>query len=72
MLMKTKGFSQAICQIGDLLDSNVETLYKDLSLYLSAGKSEHIPTNKSGDDEKLDREKVIEFLRDCSREGITR
>lgn len=72
LLMKTKGFSQEICKICDLLDSNVETLYKDLSLYLSAGKSEQIQTNKSNDDEKMDREKVIEFLRDCSQDGITR
>lgn len=68
--MKTKGFSKEICQICNLLDTNVETLYKDLSLYLSAGASDQI-SNPNNDDEKRDREKVIEFLRDCSQEGLT-
>lgn len=68
--MKTKGFSKEICQICNLLDSNVEILYKDLSLYLSAGASDQI-TNSNNDDEKKDRGQVIEFLRDCSQDGIT-
>lgn len=69
--MKTKGFSEEICKICNLLDTNVETLYKDLSLYLSAGISEQI-SKKNCDDEKKDREHVIEFLRDCSQDGISR
>lgn len=69
--MKTKGFSPEICQICNVLDTNIETLYKELNLYLSAGIGDQM-SNKSDDDEKKDHEKVIEFLRDCSRDGVSR
>lgn len=68
--MKVKGFSEEICSVCELFDSSIGVLYKDLSLYLSSGVTEP-KSNQIDDDESKDREKAIQFLRDCSHEHVT-
>ena len=66
LLMKTKGFSTDICNVCNVFDQNLEALFKDLQLYLTTTGGEFAEIKNKGD-----QEKVIEFLRECTKDGLT-
>lgn len=70
LLMKTKGYSIDLCRICNELDKSVESIYNDLSLYVSSSSNESIDMR---DDSYVRKEQthLVEFLRDCSQNGVS-
>lgn len=71
LLMKTKGFTSDICGVCSNLDKSVELIYNDLDLYINGMTTETV--HKRDNDlnaMKLEQEKIVEFLRICSQDGV--
>lgn len=69
LLMKTKGYTNDICQICDKLDKNIESIYNDLSLYVNSTNVETIQLHDDPNVRKMNAS-LVEFLRNCSQNGI--
>lgn len=69
LLMKAKGYTNDICQICNKLDKNIESIYNDLSLYVSSTTVESIQLHDDPNTRKLN-ENLVEFLRNCGQSGI--
>lgn len=70
LLMKTKGYSIELCNICDDLDKSVESIYNDLSLYVSSSATEGIEL-KEDPSVRKEQTHLVEFLRNCSQNGIS-
>lgn len=68
--MKTKGYSIEICNICNELDKSVESIYKDLSLYVSSAATESIELKEDPNIRKQ-QTGLVEFLRNCSQNGVS-
>lgn len=69
LLMKAKGYTNDICQICDKLDTSIELIYNDLSAYVNAANVENIQLHDDPNVRKLNAS-LVEFLRNCSHNGI--
>lgn len=70
LLMKTKGYTVELCKICNELDKSVESIYNDLSLYVSSTAVESIELRDDSDVRK-EQFHLVEFLRNCSQNGIS-
>lgn len=70
LLMKSKGYSADICKICNELDKSVESIYNDLSLYVSSTTSESIEL-KEDPNVRKQQAALVEFLRSCSQNGVS-
>lgn len=70
LLMKAKGYNNIICQICSKLDESIELIYNDLNLYVSSTINDGIQFHDSSDIQKK-QTNLVEFLRDCSQNGLS-
>lgn len=70
LLMKSKGYSVDMCKICNELDKSIESIYNDLSLYVSSTTSESIEL-KEDPNVRKQQTALVEFLRSCSQNGVS-
>lgn len=70
LLMKSKGYTNDICQICNQLDKNIESIYNDLSLYVNSTNVEMMHLEDDPNVRKVNAN-LVEFLRNCSQNGVS-
>lgn len=70
LLMKAKGYTNAICQLCDQLDNSIESIYNDLSLYVNSANVEMMHLEDDPNVRKVNAN-LVEFLRNCSQTGVS-
>lgn len=69
LLMKVKGFTASIVELCNKIDGNLELLFTDLKMYL--GVVSDVMELRRPKDVDPDHQKIVLFLRDCSKENIS-
>lgn len=69
LLMKACGYSPSIVELCEKIDMNLELLFSELKQYV-CGSSDLLELKKMKNSENADHHKLVQFLRDCSRENI--
>lgn len=69
LLMKVNGYNKHIVDICNKIDNNLEQILNDLKKYLFAAS--HVKELVKMDEiDKTDQEKIVKFLRECSKKNI--
>lgn len=68
LLMKSKGYTKAIISVCQSLDTNLQTIFNDLNLYLNPDAME---IKKNDQSNTSDHAEIIHFLQESSREGVS-
>lgn len=69
LLMKASGYSPSIVALCEKIDLNLELLFSELKQYV-CGTSDAFELKKIKSNENTNHQKLVQFLRDCSRHNI--